>query len=51
MVMKVIMMIRVIMKIMNSIGYRRVFVNSCYKIVSLILLLKLIDDFTVSKQL
>ena len=46
-VMIVIMMMRIITKTMNSSSYLRVFVSSCYKIVSPILLQELIDDFAV----
>ena len=51
MVMKVmimIMMMRIIMKIMNSSSYFRV-VNKCYKMVSPVLLQELINDFAICK--
>ena len=48
---KVIIMITVILKIINSSSYRREdFANSCYKIVSTIFLQKLINDFAVSRH-
>ena len=53
MVMKVtivIMTMRIIMKIMNSSIYLRVFANNCYKIVPPVLLQELINDFAVCKH-
>ena len=52
MVMQVIMMMRVTMKIMNSSSYRGGggFANTSNKIVSPILLQKLINDFAVCKH-
>ena len=52
MLMKVIMMMRVIIEIMDSSSQQLLegFANSCYKIVTPILLQKLINDFVVCKH-
>ena len=50
MLMKVVRMVRVVMKKINSSSYWGVFANSCYNIVTPILLKKLINDFAVCKH-